>query len=90
MHKRIQRFFTTNNHIDVAEEHFKPKIEPIYCEGDYTVGDTLILFGIDFITTAALKELFSVGDPKFAYQNLDASNCILKYSSADFARTAIL
>jgi hypothetical protein len=48
-------------------EHYKPKLEPIYCPGDYTVEDTLVLFGTDFITTEKLKKLFTVNDPGFTF-----------------------
>lgn len=37
-----------NQQIDVSEEYFSNRIEPVYEEGISTSDDTLILFGGDF------------------------------------------
>jgi len=42
------------------------------------------------MNSTTIKQRFKVNDPSFFVEKLDASNCLLNYSSADYARQAIL
>lgn len=77
LHQRIQKFYSGNDHIDVADEHFKPRIEPNYSQGVTTANDTAILFGIDFLTKVALKYMFAPYQTEI--ELIDESNCLLRF-----------
>lgn len=49
--------------------------------------DTLILFGIDFMSKQQLKAYFAQFAPQYYF--LDESNCIIKFFSPEAARQAI-
>jgi hypothetical protein len=71
----------------VAEEHFKPRIEPIYDANVKTSEDILILFGIDFLKKDELKNMFMEFGPEIHF--IDESNCLLKFASHELAKEAI-
>lgn len=58
LNQRIKKFYATNDYIQVDEEHFKPRAEPLYFPGVEPAADTLVLFGIDFMKKQQLKSYF--------------------------------
>jgi hypothetical protein len=89
LQKRLRKFYGSQ-HIDVAEEHFTSRIEPVYEEGVETSNDTLILFGTDFLGMQAMKKMFSPKTGSFKEIYLNPSNIMLQYSSPAEANEVII
>lgn len=85
--QRIKKFYATSDYIQVDEEHFKPRIEPLYIAGVEPSSDTLLLFGIDFMKKVQLKDYFAHYGAQYHF--LDESNCIIAFPSPQAALEAI-
>lgn len=56
-----------DDYIEVDTEHFKPRIEPLYLPGVVPTDDTLLLFGIDFMSKQQLKAYFNQFAPQYYF-----------------------
>lgn len=91
LNKAIIKYYKESININISCEHFYPKNDPDYTNPEVQPNPCeIILYGVDFLTTNAIKDRFKVLNTIIREINwINDSCCKLKYATAEEAEKVL-